>query len=118
MKKLLAVTLGMSLGALVLHAADGEAKPSGPQDAGAKRAEMLKKYDKNGDGKLDAEEAAAYKKDRDAELLKKYDKNGDGKIDAEERQVAQEDIKKQRQAAIAQRQAELKKGEEKKEEKK
>ena len=118
MKKLLAITLGLSFGAFVLRAAEGDAKPSAPQDAAARRAEMLKKYDKNGDGKLDAEEAAAYKKDRDAEMLKKYDKNGDGKIDQEERKLAQEDIKKQRQATIAQRQNELKKGEEKKEEKK
>ena len=118
MKKLFAITLGMSFGALVLHAADGEAKPAVPADAAARRAEMLKKYDKNGDGKLDAEESAAYKKDRDAEMLKKYDKNGDGKIDQEERKIAQEDIRKQRQAVIEQRQTELKKGEEKKEEKK
>ena len=117
MRTLLAIT-ALSLGILAAQAADDQPNPTAPSDAAAKRAEMVKKYDKNGDGRLDAEESAAYKKDRDAEMLKKYDKNGDGKIDPAERQVAQEDIKKQRQAVIAQRQAELKKGEEKKEEKK
>src|SRR5690349_14546350 len=118
MKKLLTPLLGLTLGTLASFAADGEAKPTAPQDAAARQAELIKKYDKNGDGKLDADEAAAYRKERDAEMLKKYDKNGDGKIDQEERKLAQEEIKKQRQAAIAQRQSEQKKGEEKKEEKK
>lgn len=118
MKKLLAITLGLSLSSWILCAADGESKPSVPPTAAERRAEIIKKYDKNGDGKLDVEEQTAYRKDREVEQLKKYDKNGDGKIDQTERQVAQEDVKKQRQAVIAQRQAELKKGEEKKEEKK
>ncbi len=118
MKTLLAITLGLSISGWTLRAAEGEAKPAVPPDAAVRRAEMIKKYDKNGDGKLDPDESAAYKKDRDAEMLKKYDKNGDGKIDQAERQVVQEDAKKQRQAVIAQRQAELKKGEEKKEDKK
>lgn len=113
MKTLLAVT-ALGLGLLALQAAEEPAKPAAPLDAAAKRAEMIKKYDKNGDGRLDPEESAAYKKDRDAEMLRKYDKNGDGKIDEAERKVAQEDIRKQRQAVIAQRQAELKKEEQKK----
>jgi hypothetical protein len=114
MRTLLAIT-ALSLGLLASQAADDQPqpKPAAPLDAAAKRAEMIKKYDKNGDGRLDAQESAAYKKDRDAEMLKKYDKNGDGKIDEAERQVAQDDIKKQRQAVIAQRQAELKKEEKK-----
>lgn len=47
---------------------------------------LLKKFDKNGDGKIDKEEREAAKQ----EMLAKFDKNGDGKIDETERQAIRE----------------------------
>ena len=49
--------------------------------------------DKNANGKLDDEEKAAMKKDREA-AIKKYDKNGDGKLDDAEKAAQKEDAKK------------------------
>ena len=43
--------------------------------------------------------------DRQAEMLKKYDKNGDGKIDETERQTMMEERKKERDEMIKKRQA-------------
>jgi hypothetical protein len=114
MKTLLTTILGLSLGGLLAQAADGEAKPKPPPAL----PDWVKKYDKNGDGKLDQEERAALQKDRQAEMLKKYDKNGDGKLDEAERKAMAEERRKERDEAIAKRQAEQKKPEEKKEEKK
>jgi hypothetical protein len=56
---------------------------------------MLKKYDKNTNGKLDDDEKAAMKKDRE-EAMKKYDKNGDGKLDDTEKAAQKEDQKKKK----------------------
>src|SRR5262245_52195488 len=114
MKKILILSLGLSLSGLLARAADGDAKPGAPRG----QSEILKKYDKNGDGKLDEEERAAARKDREQEMLKKYDKNGDGKLDDTERQAMRDEIRKQREEALSRRQAEQKKKEEKKEEKK
>jgi len=113
MKKALFITLGLALSGVFAQAADGEAKPAAPPS----REEIIKKYDKNGDGKLDQEERAAFMKDRQAESLKKYDKNGDGKLDETELQARREDARKQREAAQARRAADQKQKEEKKEEK-
>lgn len=109
MKTSLVLTLVLSLTALAATAADGEKKPvPGTPPAGVSRLpEALKKYDKNGDGKLDEEERKAYQKERQAEVLKKYDSNNDGKIDEKERQVQIEDRKKEREELIKRRQAEI-----------
>ncbi len=63
---------------------------------GEGKAELIKKYDKNGDGKLDDQEKAALRADmkakheaRRAEMLAKYDTNKDGKLDDQERAVMQ-----------------------------
>src|SRR5690242_740648 len=74
------------------------------QGKGGKGAELIKKFDKNGDGKLDDQEKEAAKKEfqgkRGAgspggrgDLLKKYDKNGDGKLDDDEKEAARKDMK-------------------------
>ena len=58
------------------------------------RKEILDKYDKNHDGVLDADERAAYDKDRaarKAERLQKYDKNHDGKLDESEKTAMRAD---------------------------
>ena len=92
MKKLLSITLGLCvLGLINSHAAD-EPKKEGKEGRGRKVPEaVLKKYDKNGDGKLDDSERATMRE----EQLKKYDKNGDGKLDESERAAMREDMKKQ-----------------------
>lgn len=48
---------------------DGKKK----QDKATRRAELLKKYDKNGDGKLDESERAALKEDRRKERKENKD---------------------------------------------
>jgi len=77
------------------------------------RQELLAKYDKNGNGKLDADELAAAKADlakkrekaakgtkgltADA-VLKKYDTNGDGKLDAAELSAMIKDLQAKHEA--------------------
>ena len=94
MKKLLVIALGLALTGVFVQADEGDKKPAKP--AGDARGEALKKYDKDGDGKLDETEKAAAKKDRDAERIKKYDKNGDGKLDDAEKEAAKADAQKRR----------------------
>ena len=91
MKKLLVIALSLSVTGLVAMAADGEKKE---RPAGNARAEMLKKYDKNSNGKIDEDEREAMRKDREAETIKKFDKNGDGKLDESERQAARAERRK------------------------
>lgn len=115
MKTVLTIVLGLGLGGLFAQAAEGEPKPK----LAPALPDWVKKYDKNGDGKLDPDERAALQKDRQEEMLKKYDKNGDGKVDEAERKAMAEERRKERDEAIAKRQAEQqKKQEEKKDEKK
>lgn len=69
---------------------------------------LKKRYDTNGDGKLEQTERDQAKADMQAEkqalqekrqeFIKKYDTNGDGKLDATERAAARKDIEAQRQA--------------------
>ena len=54
--------------------------------------QVLKQFDKNGDGKLDESEKQAAR----AAMMKRFDKNGDGKIDEAERQAAREAFMKRR----------------------
>ncbi len=89
MKKLLLVVVALAMfGGATVNAQDAKAEKK-------KKAEeaTLKKYDKNGNGKLDDDEKAAQKKDREA-MLKKYDKNGDGKLDDAEKEAQKADMKK------------------------
>ena len=57
---------------------------------GGMREMMLRRFDKDGDGKLSAEEKAEAKE----QMKKRLDTNGDGKISAEEKQAAREFMKK------------------------
>ena len=61
MKKTLVIILGISLLGVLAPSLSAQDKKA---DAKAKREEAIKKYDKNGDGKLDAEERAAMRKDQ------------------------------------------------------
>ena len=77
------------------------------------RQELLAKYDKNGNGKLDPDELAAAKADMAKKrekaakgakgltaeaVLKKYDTNGDGKLDAAELSAMIKDLQAKRDA--------------------
>jgi hypothetical protein len=84
MKKTLVIALSLCL-AGVVFAADREKKGANPETP---RDEVIKKYDKNKDGKLDQSEREEWRKDREAENVKKHDKNGDGKLDQSEREAA------------------------------
>ena len=104
---MLTMSLVLSLGGLLAGAAEGENKPkpavppAGAPPAGVSRIpEAYKKYDKNGDGKLDEQERAAAMKARGEkgdgqkpgagreEAMKRFDKDGDGKLNDEERAAA------------------------------
>ena len=107
-------------------------QPNGSLRQQKRRQELLARYDKNGDGKLDAEEKAAMKADQvslgemwkpgsdnaarppgpmpgvdgpmQAELLKRFDKDGDGKLNAAEQaeaDKAREEFMRQRAASGA-----------------
>lgn len=54
----------------------------------ARKAEMLAKFDKNKDGKLDEDERKAAMEARKAEMLKRFDKDGNGELDDEEKKAA------------------------------
>ena len=89
----------------------------GPPDRPS-REELLKKFDKDGDGKLGKEEQAAlraeFAKNRGqggrppkggdrkppAQLLEKFDKDGDGELSEEERGAMREEFAKRRAEAM------------------
>jgi len=59
----------------------------------------MKKYDKDADGKLSAEERAQLRHDREAkrdELIKIFDKDKDGKLSDEEKARAKKKIEQRR----------------------
>jgi len=58
--------------------------------------QLIEKFDKDGDGKLSAEERKAAGEARKAEFLKRFDKDGDGEISAEERKAIAEEFKGRR----------------------
>ena len=88
--------LGLALALLAPLAARAE-------DSSEKKAEKpvppaaLKKFDKDGDGKLNDEEKAAWKAAREAEkkaMLEKYDTDKDGKLSDEEKAAMKADHEK------------------------
>ena len=89
------------------------AAPPENNDPAVRKAEMLKKFDKDGDGKLSDEEKSTLRaemqnrrgggRDRKQwtaeqrdEMLKKFDTDGDGKLSQEERDTAREAMKASR----------------------
>ncbi len=93
-----AALVSLSLLPAALRADGEDAKKSAPPTRNRPtREETLKKYDKDGDGKLNAEERKGLIEDqrklREAEMLKRFDKNGDGKLSDEERKAMQNAMK-------------------------
>ena len=98
MRKLLSSTLTLLLLAAAAYADDAQNAAKGGDDeirsAFSKldvetRSRLMKKFDKDGDGKLNAEERRAMFEDarqRRANLIKKYDKDGDGVLNDAERE--------------------------------
>jgi hypothetical protein len=99
--------LGLAFGLIASSAlrAEGTEKKTEKSDKAekAEKAEkpvpagVLKRFDKDGDGKLNDEEAAAWKAARDAEkkaMLEKYDADKNGKIDDAEKAAMKADREK------------------------
>ena len=103
----------LACAAIVSLAATTFAAPPENNDPAARKAEMLKKFDKDGDGKLSDTEKTTLRaemqnrrgggRDRKQwtpeqrdEMLKKFDKDGDGKLSQEERDTAREAMKASR----------------------
>lgn len=111
MKKIVLMVVGLTVFTLASQAeGEGDALAKARDN---RRAEILKKFDKNGDGQLDETEKAAAreetKKKREEERLKKYDKNGDGKLDDAEKEAMREDLKKRAEENAKRREARLEK---------
>ena len=99
------ISLGLPIAAAMLFLAPGlravdatstaSTTPAQNPTADSRRADLIRRFDKNGDGKLDASERAAMKEERSEKaerrrefVLKRYDKNGDGVLDENERTAA------------------------------
>ncbi len=118
MKKLIIL---LPMAALIIAGSTAVAQDGAATESRPSRQEIVKKYDQNGDGKLDdsernaarvdfeksrgrapsAEGSSADQQTRDggasrADMVKKYDKDGDGKLDEAERNTMREDITKNR----------------------
>ncbi|MBI3878181.1 MAG: EF-hand domain-containing protein [Verrucomicrobia bacterium] len=89
MKKILSTLLiaAAVCGLVVTPASAAKKKKNDAADVGT----LIKKYDKNNDGKLDADEIAAIEKD--PALMKQFDLNGNGKIDEDEKAALESALK-------------------------
>ena len=108
------IVLALIAGALLSAPFAANAEPAKKPDAAARKEAMLKKFDKDGDGKLSDEEKAAMKAEmkkrraeggakggnaeRRAEMMKKFDKDGDGKLNDEEKAAMRAEMQKRREA--------------------
>tara|TARA_R110000751_G_scaffold4114_1_gene19274 strand:- start:1175 stop:1624 length:450 start_codon:yes stop_codon:yes gene_type:complete len=87
----IAVLAGLAMASGTPEEGKGKKHPGHP---GIKQ--LIEKFDKDGDGKISAEERKAAGAARKAEFLKKFDKDGDGKISAEEKKAIAAEWKKRR----------------------
>ena len=91
MKKTLLIVASI-LAPIALQAEPAEGKTKGPKgERKGPPAEILAKFDKDGDGKLNEEErkaAGEARKALRAEILAKHDTDGDGKLSPKERQAS------------------------------
>ena len=98
MKTTKLLTLGLLIGSFTCAVAEDAGPPPPPPGKPPHRPvppEVLKKFDKDGDGKLSETERAAMKAEREKEMLAKYDADKDGKLSDEERAKAKEDRHKE-----------------------
>ncbi|MDD2599603.1 MAG: EF-hand domain-containing protein [Kiritimatiellae bacterium] len=79
-------------GAGMREGAAGQGLRQRPEFAPEAREKMLKKFDKDGDGKLSDEERKAMMDERKA-MMEKFDADGDGKLNEEERAKLMEHLK-------------------------
>jgi hypothetical protein len=91
MKPIKAITaLAILLGTCLIAGAEGKpGKPGKPHPKGPP-PEMLKKFDKDGDGKLSEDERKAMREaiqERHKDKFKEFDKDGDGKLSKEEKEA-------------------------------
>ena len=103
MKTTKLITLGALIGTCSFAAAEGQ-KPDGPPPERPQQmipAEILKKFDKDGDGKLSPDEAKAAREARQAEMMKKFDKNGDGELSEDERKAMYAEMKARHEELLA-----------------
>ena len=79
------------LGTCLIAGAQGNPdKPGKPHRKGPPPPEVIKEFDKDGDGKLSEEERKAMRgamEQRNKEKFKEFDKDGDGKLSEEERKA-------------------------------
>lgn len=78
---------------------EGQKKGRRGGPGGFNREEVIKKFDKDGDGKLNEDEQKEARKSmqeefakRREEMTKKFDKDGDGKLNDEEREAARKEF--------------------------
>lgn len=105
-QKLISMLAALSLAFVVTSQAEESSASKAPSK------EALKKYDKDGDGKLSEEEQAARRADivaKAAETRKanvdKYDADGDGKLSRDEREAKKAAEAAEREAKKAEREA-------------
>lgn len=89
------LTLGILIGTCAFAAA--QEKPKRPDRPHREvPAEILAKFDIDGDGKLSPDERKAMADERQKEMLAKFDKDGDGKLSADERTAMREEMEARR----------------------
>jgi Ca2+-binding EF-hand superfamily protein len=93
---IVSATLALAIaGTLTAVAQDGPPKPE--RERRGPPPELIKKFDKDGDGQLSEEERKAAREAMEArrgefqkKMLEQFDKDGDGKLSEEERKAARE----------------------------
>lgn len=99
MKTIELITCGALFATCTLVSAEDKPnKPPGPPREVP--AEVLEKFDKDGDGKLSKEEREAMREERKAKMLEKFDKDGDGKLSDSERETMREAMKAKREELL------------------
>ena len=110
MKKILIFLSAIGLSISLYAKPEKVGKKPGSKEGRPSREEIIKKFDKDGDGKLNEEEKAELRK-KMAErsgggrklppfLMKKFDKDGDGKLSDEEKAEARKAMEARRKEMI------------------
>lgn len=100
--KVILAALTFSLFALGIFAKPEKgSKKGGSAEGRPSKEEMIKKFDKDGDGKLSEEEKAEIRKRIPQMLVKKFDKDEDGKLNDEERAEARKAMEARKKEVLA-----------------